>query len=389
MTVNLDIETDDLLTYRREFPILEQRTYLASHSLGAMPWASALAVREYYEHWAQDGILAWDGEWWRSIEVFCDHMAAIINATADCIVPMLNVTRAFAAIASCYEYTPERNKIVLTALEFTTSYPFWRGQERLGAEVVVVPSDDGMTVSTERIVDAIDERTLFVPTSHVYFRSGAVQDLKAIVQRCREVGAISIGDGYQTAGTVPVDVQELGVDFYVGGCHKWLCGGPGAGWMYVNPAILPDLDPRLTGWFGLASPFSYEPTTSVPDPHPTALRFLAGTPNVPAMFAAREGLRMIRQIGVPAIRARSQRLTSSVIEGALERGLSVRTPHDPELRSGMVCLNFEGAEHVCNVLIERNVIVDYRPDCGIRVSPHFYNSQGDLDRFFVELDLAR
>jgi kynureninase len=389
MTEAIKHASDDLLAYRREFPILEERTYLASHSLGAMPWASALAIREYYEHWAKDGILAWDGEWWRSIEVFCDHLGAILNAPATSIVPMLNVTRAFAAIASCYEYSPKRNKVVLTALEFTTSYPFWKGQERLGAEVVVVPSDDGMTVSTERILDAIDERTLFVPTSHVYFRSAAVQDLAAIVKKAHEVGAICIGDGYQTVGTIPVDVTELGVDFYVGGCHKWLCGGAGAGWLYVNPDLLPSLNPRLTGWFGLANPFSYEPTTNVPEHHPTALRFLAGTPNVPGMFAAREGLRLIRQIGVPAIRERSQKLTSRIIDEALSRGLTIRTPHDPELRSGMVCLDFEEAERVCETLIERNVVVDYRPDCGIRVSPHFYNSVADLDRFFVELDLAR
>ena len=280
--------------------------------------------------------------------------------------------------------------MVLTALEFTTSYPFWKAQERLGAEVVVVPSDDGMTVSTERILDAIDERApLFVPTSHVYFRSAAIQDLAAIVKKAHEVGALCIGDGYQTVGTVPVDVADLDIDFYVGGCHKWLCGGAGAGWLYVNPKLLPSLQPRLTGWFGLAKPFSYEPTTDVPEPHPTALRFLAGTPNVPGMFAAREGLRMIRQIGVEAIRARSQQQTGQIIEEALSRGLTVRTPQDPAMRSGMVCLDFEGAERVCETLIEKNVVVDYRPDCGIRVSPHFYNTNGDIDRFFVELDLAR
>jgi kynureninase len=378
-----------LAKWRSHFPILETCTYLASHSLGAVPRATAESLAEYYELWATRGILAWDGPWWHSVSEFSGLIATILNAPHGAVVPMQNATRAMAAVASCLDYSGSRNRIVMTDLEFTTSYPFWRAQERLGAQVVIVKSTDGMTVDLNQFIEAIDDRTAIVPTSHVYFRSGAIQDLKAISIAAHKHGAYVLGDGYQTVGTVPVDVLDLDVDFYVGGSHKWLCGGPGAGYLYVRSDLHEQLRPRLTGWFGLQNPFAYEPGSAEPLPADGINRFLGGTPNVPALYAAREGLKIVADIGVNAIREVSQALTAGIIERADSRGLTIRTPRSPDVRSGMVCIDFAEAEQVAEALVHAKIVVDWRPGCGIRLSPHFYNVQSDLDQFFSALDAIR
>ena len=370
---------------RDRFPILAEKTYLCSHSLGAVPASAREALIEYYDAWATLGIGAWDGPWWASVREFSAAIEGLLHAAPETVVPMQNVTRGMAAVASCLDYSGARNRIVMTALEFTTSYPFWRGQQALGAEVVVVPSDDGITVDTQRLIEAIDERTLLIPTSHVYFRSGAVQDLATVTRAAHAHGAWVLGDGYQAAGTLDVNLTALNVDFYVGGCHKWLCGGPGAGFLYVRPDLIPNLRPRMTGWFGLKDPFAYEPGTARPEPGAGISRFLGGTPNVPALYAAREGLKCVAEVGIAAIRARSRLLTWQVVEQALMRGFTVRTPLDPDVRSGMVCLDFDGAQAASERLVEAGIIVDWRPECGIRVSPHFYNEADEIDRFFEAL----
>ncbi|MFT7622336.1 MAG: kynureninase [Myxococcota bacterium] len=366
---------------RDEFPILHTSTYLCSHSLGAVPASAAEALATYHHEWATLGIRAWDGPWWAAVGAFGDSVAAIIGGAPGSVVPMQNVTRGMAAVASCFDYRGERNRVVMTDREFTTSYPFWRGQEELGAQVVVVPP--------EELLDAIDERTLLVPTSHVYFRSGEIADLAAVVKRAHEQGAYCLGDGYQAAGTVDFDVAAMDIDFYVGGSHKWLCGGPGAGFLYVKPGLAETLRPRLTGWFGLKNPFAYELGTDRPAPADGVMRFLGGTPNVPGLYAAREGIRIVSEVGLPAIRVAQRVLSERIVAGARERGFEVKTPLDPERRSGMVCLDFSGAEAATEVLVGRGIIVDYRPDCGLRVSPHFYNDVGDVEVFFEGLDSAR
>ncbi len=366
---------------RADYPILERCTYLCSHSLGAVPQSALDALSQYHEEWATLGIRAWDGPWWALVSEFSDAVAALIGGAPGSVVPMQNVTRGMAAIASCFDWRAPRNRVVMTDREFTTSYPFWRGQEALGAEVVVVPAHS--------LLDAIDSRTALVPTSHVYFRSGTVADLGAICRRARQVGARVLGDGYQALGTIGVDVAALDIDFYVGGSHKWLCGGPGAGFLYVNPALVNDLRPRLTGWFGLKNPFAYELGTARPDPADGTMRFLGGTPNIPALYAAREGIRRVAEVGLSRIRTVQTALTQHIIEGADARGLTVKTPRTPDARSGMICLDFEGAESATEALLGRDVVLDYRPDCGLRVSPHFYNTRADLDRFFEVLDSVR
>jgi len=374
--------------WRRHFPILDTCTYLASHSLGAVPNATAHSLQAYFDQWATQGILAWDGPWWQVVEDFSGLIEQILGAQAKTVVPMQNATRAMAAVASCLDYTGSRNRIVLTSMEFTTSYPFWLSQQKLGAEIVTVDSTDGISIDTQALIDAIDDRTLLVPTSHVYFRSGALQDLKSVVDAAHSRGAMVLGDGYQAVGTVPVDVQKLGIDFYVGGSHKWLCGGPGAAYLYVHPDRINTMEPRLTGWFGLQDPFAYDPERSTPQLADNVFRFLGGTPNVPALFAAKEGVSIVAQIGPEAIRARSTEQTEGIIAEADKRGIEVRTPRNPDQRSGMICLHFEHAQAITESLCEQSIVVDWRPDCGLRLSPHFYNSEADLAHFWSALDDA-
>jgi len=367
-----------LAHWRDRFPILSRGTYLASHSLGAVPDTAADALNEYFSLWATEGILAWDGPWWAAVGDFAAVVEGILGAAAGTVVPMQNVTRGLGAVASCLDYSGSRNQVLVTTAEFTTTYPFWRGQEELGAEVVVVEPD--------ALIDAITERTLIVPTSHVFFRTGALQDLGAITAAAHRHGAYVLGDGYQAVGTVPLDVTALDIDFYVGGAHKWLCGGPGAGFLYVRSDHATTLRPRLTGWFGLKNPFAYEPGSGRPDPNEGVYRFLGGTPNVPALYAAREGLKIVSEIGVPAIRDVSKQLTGFIVEQADARGLTVATPRDPDARNGMICLDFPGSKEASEALVAAGITVDWRPDCGIRVSPHFYNTVEDLERFFSALD---
>lgn len=377
---------------RERFPILKTKTYLASHSLGAVPDAAEDSLRTYFREWASEGILAWDGPWWTMIDRFGNSVAALLGAPKGTIVPMENVTRGFAAVASSLDWTLKtasgkpKNKIVLTSLEFITSYPFWQGwAEMVGARVVQVESRDGITIANEDLLAAIDEETLLIPTSHVYFRSGAVQDLKKLAARAKEAGAYLLGDGYQAAGIVPMDLVSLGVDFYVGGAHKWLCGGPGAGFLYVRADRIPELEPKFTGWFGIANPFEYEPTTRF-KPAEGIRRFMAGTPSMPALYAAISGIDTITEVGMKNVRAHSSALTERIISEADARKFEVKTPRAAELRSGMVCIDFPTAKKATEFLTRNDIIVDYRPNCGIRVSPHFYNSEADLDAFWAGID---
>lgn len=372
------------LAPRNEFPILAHKNYLASHSLGAMPAATAANLQRYAELWATQGILAWDGEWWTSISDFGDRLSRILGAAPSTIVPCLNVTVGMAIVASCLNPALQRNRVVLCDLEFTTTLPFWQSQKDL--EVVIVESPDGISVDPALLEAAIDERTCLVVSSHAYFRSGALQDVARLQTHARRQGALLLVDGYQSAGCVPVQIADF--DFFVGGCHKWLCGGPGGGFLYVRPDLISQLRPRFVGWFGLANHFAYEKSRA-PVLNEGIFRFLNGTPNVPALFAARAGLEWVEKLGLPAIREHSWQLTGWLLQQLEGRGLKVRTPHEKERRNGMLCVDFPGAKACQADLQSRDIIVDYRPDCGIRVSPHFYNQQSDLEAFLKALDAVR
>lgn len=368
---------DDLLRYRSEFPILERTTYLISNSLGAMPRAVRDHLATYAESWAVRGVRAWEEEWWELPGTVGDAIGRILGAPPGSVSVHQNVTLAQAVISSCYDFSGPRNKIVLLDLEFPSILYFYYEQRRRGAEIIVVPSDDGIHAPMDRILDAIDERTLLVPISLVLFRSAAIVDACAIVEKARRVGAHVILDVFQAAGTLPVDLTELGVEFAVGGVLKWLCGGPGVGYLYVRPDLAPKLQPSLTGWFAHANPFAFDPrpierTTS-------GYRFLTGTTQIPALYSAQPGLEIIAAAGVENIRHKSQALTSRLIAGAQRRGWRVNTPLDAAARGGTVSIDCPYPQEVARELVARNILVDFRPKAGVRMSPHFYNREDELD----------
>lgn len=372
--------------HRDAFPILADSTYLVSHSMGAAPLGARAALEAYWDEWARDGPEAWE-RWLPSIGEIADGIGAIVGAAPGSVFLGPNVSLLQATLASCLDFRGERNEVVYEALQFPSVTYVWRAWERFGAQIRIVASDDGRTVPTERILDAITERTALAALSHAYYVSGAVADIAAIQRRCRDVGALLCVDAYQTTGIYPYDVRELDLDVVTGGSHKWLCGGPGCGWIYVRPALLERFRPAVTGWMAHARPFAFEPA---PIEHARNMyRFGSGTPTIPGYVAARTGHDFIRTIGVPAIREHNVRLTELLAQGALERSFTVPTPLEPEKRTGWIGMDFEGARRVCEALVAERVFVDYRPGCGIRVSPHFYTTEEEITRFFSSLDRLR
>lgn len=367
---------DPLLEWRDEFPTLAETTYLVSHSLGAMPRRARQRLLDYADTWAERGVRAWAEGWWDMPLALGDEVGRIIGAAPGSLAMHQNVSLCQALILSCFEFGGRRNKIVYEALNFPSVMYVYEAHRALGARVVTVESDDGVTVPLERLLAAIDEETLLVPVSHVLFKSGFIQDLAAITRRAHEMGALVIADLYQSAGCVPVDVTRCDVDFATGGSVKWLCGGPGAGYLYVAPRLQGSLRPRLTGWMAHERPFAFEPG---PIRYAEgAARFLHGTPAVPALYAAQTGYQIVNQIGVERIRAKSMRQVRTIVERALAHGFNVRSPADPETRGGMVVLDLAEGEAVARELIRRGILVDYRPGAGIRLSPHFYTSDDEL-----------
>jgi len=371
-----------LESWREEFPALARSTYMVSHSLGAMPRRAQAELAEFGRLWVDKGITAWD-DWIPEMSAAAGRVGKIINAPEGTMVMATNVSQIQALLASCFEYLPGRNKVVYSELEFpTVSYVWWE-ERRRGAEVVVVPSPDGVRLGLDRFLAAIDEQTLVVPLSHVLFRSSTITEVEQIVARAKEVGAMVILDCYQSTGTVPVDVQAMGVDFACGGSVKWLCGGPGAGYLYVRPDRIGQFAPRNTGWFAHEKPFAF----TMPEQRyaQTAWRYMAGTPAIAALYQARAGAEIIAEIGVARIRANSLRMTQKIIWACDEAGYTINTPREPERRGGTICFDFPGADRVTVQLNQGGYFCDHRPGCGIRVSPHFYTTDDEVARFLAEV----
>jgi kynureninase len=354
----------ELLDYRDRFPILEHTTYLINHSLGAMPAAVEDRMRDYARAWAERGIRAWGEGWWTMPLTVGDQIARIVGAPPGTVCMHQNVSVAEAIVLSCFQESSERNRIVYERENFpSVRYVF---QARRDLDVI----------ATDDVVDAIDERTLLVPVQHVLFKSGEIQEVEAIVRRAHGAGAYVVLDAYQSAGTVPLDVTALGVDFAVGGSVKWLCGGPGAGWLYVRPDLIEGLEPAVTGWQAHARPFAFEPELEYAY---GIARFLTGTPNVPALYACTPGYDLIEEIGVGRIRENSLRQTQLLIEGAEARGFEVRSPRGPAKRGGTVTVHVRDFEAVHKELSERQILCDFRPDAGIRLGPHYFTSDEELE----------
>ncbi len=365
---------DDLLRYRSRFPVLDDTTYLISHSLGAMPQDVYQAAHDYADAWGRRSVRAWEEQWWNLAFEVADHIGAILNAPKGSVSTHLNVTLCQAVVASCFDFAGPRNGIVYSDLNFPSVMYFWNAQR--AARVHMVPTD-GVHVPLDKLLDAIDERTLLVPISHVVFRSSFLNDARAIIEKAHRVGAYVLLDVFQSAGTVPIDLQALGVDFACGGVLKWLCGGPGVAYLYVRPDLAQKLEPRLTGWFAHQHPFTFTAGPQSYSGPPT--RFLNGTTNIPALYTAGPGLKIIREIGVEKIREKSQRQTSRLIQSATSHGWRINSPLDPAQRGGTVVIDMPRAEQVCGELLKRNILVDYRPNAGVRMSPHFYTRDEELD----------
>ena len=357
-----------LESYRDRFPILEHTTYLINHSLGAMPVGAEEGLLRYAREWRERGVRAWAEGWWETSTAVGDLLGRIVGAAPGTMAMHQNVAVAQAIVLSCFEFEPPRNRIVYGEGEFPSVRYLYQAQRRRGADVEIVADEAA-------VLEAIDERTLLVPISHVLFKTGEIQDVKAIVQRAHEAGALIVLDAYQSAGSVPLDVTSLGVDFAVGGSVKWLCGGPGAGWLYVRPDLAERLEPTFTGWQAHARPFAFEPEQDYAE---GAARFLTGTPNVPALYAATAGYELVEEVGVEQIRERSLEQTALLVELLEAAGFEVLNPRDPDRRGGTVVVRTPEAEAVYRELGAREIICDFRPDAGIRLGPHFFNTNDEL-----------
>ena len=369
---------------RDRFPILHDRAYLVNHSLGAMPEAASEELALYATEWATRGVEAWSEGWWETSVTIGDEIAPIVGAPAGSIAMMQNVTVAEAVVASCFRLQEPRNRVVFSELNFPSVMYLWENAP--GVEIKLARSWDGITVPTETFLDAIDERTAVVALSHVLFKSAYVQDIAAITEHAHDMGAMVVLDCYQSAGTLPFSLTDLNVDFAVGGSVKWLCGGPGAGWLYVRPDLHATLRPGLVGWQADTEPFAFRPGgIKYAD---GIWRFLSGTPNVPAWYAARAGYRTVQEVGVETIRSASLALTQRVIDIADGLEIPLRSPRQPELRGGTVTLGLDNEQRIVAELISKGVIVDGRPGAGIRVGPHFFNNLDDLNQLEEALKAA-
>ena len=386
MDTSMETSEAAMLALRDQFPALAHSVYMISHSLGAMPKDTLTALQEFAGLWVEKSIVAWE-DWLTEAKLAAARIERVIGAKGGTVQMATNVSQIQATVASCLDFKSPRNRVVYTELNFPTVSYVWKAEERRGAEVVVVRSDDGIGVPTERLLAAIDERTLIVPISHVLFRSSFIQDAAAIVRRAHEVGAMVLLDCYQSAGTIPVDVTALGVDMACGGSVKWLCGGPGAAYLYVRPDLVSKLAPRATGWFAHRAPFAF----TMPEQQyaEDVSRFGGGTLAIAPLYQARAGAELIGRLGAAAIRKKSLRQTAHLLKRCAAAGYRVNSPTEVERRGGTVVFDFPGADKVCAELNRRKFFCDHRPGGGLRASPHFYTSDAELDRFMDEVATLR
>ncbi|MEZ5963915.1 MAG: aminotransferase class V-fold PLP-dependent enzyme [Planctomycetota bacterium] len=366
------MQADPLLRWRPEFPISERTTYLVSNSLGAMPTRARARMAAHLDQWDERGVRSWAEGWWVAHDEIARPLERILGVDANTVSMHQNVAVASQMILSCFDFSGPRRKIVLLDSEFPSLLYLYESQRARGAEIVRVPADaSGVGVDLERLLAAIDERTLLVPISHALFRSAFVQDARAVAERARQVGAFLILDVFQSVGTVPLRLAEWGVHAAVGGALKFLCGGPGNGFLYVDPGERARLRPSFTGWMAHTDPFAFARTHALRE---DGWRFLHGTPNVPAIAAGVEGVKIVAEIGVEAIRHKSVRQTALLVARAQHHGFAVHAPLDPAQRGGTVAVRVPHGYEVCQTLLAEDIVVDFRPDAGIRVAPHFYTS---------------
>ena len=377
---------DPLLEYRSQFPILDRTTYLISNSLGPMPRSVPERLAEYADDWGTLGVKAWARGWWEKPIDTGNEIAPLMNAEAGTVAMMPNVTIAQSAVVSAMNFGGDRNTVVMTELDFpSVRYAYQALCRKLGARLVTVPSEDGISIDQDRMLAAIDERTRLVSISHVLFKSAFINDADAICAHAHRMGAMLSLDAFHSVGIIPVDVQKSRVDFLTGGVLKWLCGGPGGCFLYVSPAVRDSLDPVLTGWQAHSRPFSFEGTM---DYTAGPFRWLNGTPVIPALYASAEGAKIIRKAGIDAIRKKSLRQTSRLIELADERGFRVFAPRDERKRGGTVAIDVPHGYEIAQLLLSKEILIDYRVGAGIRVAPFFFTSDDEIELVIDTIDDA-
>jgi kynureninase len=365
--------------HRYAFPTLASGIHLLSHSLGPVPRSARESMLAYCDAWenhtSED---AWATSWWALSRQVGDRIARILGAEPASVQIQPNASIGLSTVASCFDFkSSRRNKVVTTALDFPSMEYIWEGQKQLGARIDVVASPDGISVPIENILGAIDEETSLVAIAHTSYRSSYRVNARAIVEQAHAKGALVLLDVYQSAGVVPLEATNWKVDFLIGGTIKWLCGGPACGYLYVRPELQRDLQPRLTGWVAHDSPFDF---AHAPMRYARSVRrFAQGTPSIPALYSTIPGLEIVESVGVPQIVNESRRRTARIIEFAQERGWTLNTPLDQEKRGGSVMIGVRDGPQMVERLAEKHVFVDCRPSAGLRVSPHFFNTDEEVE----------
>jgi kynureninase len=374
---------DPLLRWRDEFPILGRVNYMISNSLGAMPRGVYDSLHTYGDTWASLGVGAWgkpfedNPTWWDLNGAVGNKIAPLMGAPKNSVLVHQNASIANSILFSALDFSDtQRNKVVVTDMDFPSDFYVLREWLPPHMEIHMVKTPDGIGIDTEELLNAIDERTRLVSISHVLFRSAYIMPALAIVQKAHAVGAQVVLNGYHSVGIIPVDVAAMGVDFYIGGTLKWMCGGPGGVFLYVRPDLLNTLRPKVTGWFASQQPFAFN-MTDFPL-RDDAYRLMNGTPGIASLYAIQPGVDVITEVGVKNIRAKSIRQTSLLIELADAAGYPVVSPRDTHFRAGTVTLNPPHAYAVSRELLARDIVIDYRANAGIRVAPHFYNSDDEV-----------
>lgn len=375
---------DPLLEWRAEFPILSQSTYLISNSLGAMPRGVYDKLHEYADTWATRGVRAWGEVWWELNSHVGDKIAPLMGAPQGSVLIHQNASIANSILFGALDFSDtRRNKVVICDMDFPSDVYVLRRWLPPHMTVEMVKSPDGMTIDTGQLLDAIDERTRLVSLSHVLFRSAYIMPAHAIVEKAHRVGAQVVLNGYHSVGIIPVDVTAMQVDYYIGGVLKWMCGGPGGVFMYVRSDLLTSLEPKVTGWFAHQEPFAFDVEHFAL--RQDAYRLMNGTPGVASLYSIQPGIDIIAQVGVDNIRRKSKRQTALIIELAEAARYAVNSPRDPESRAGTVTVDPPHAYEVSRELIARDIVVDFRANAGIRIAPHFYNSDAEIHHTFATI----
>jgi kynureninase len=383
LLIEQNFPVHELSAWRGEFPILSRTTYMISNSLGAMPRQTARNLAEYAEVWATRGVRGWEDRWWEMPLEVGNKIARIVGAPAGSVSMHENVTTAHLVALSSLRPTGGRRRIVCSAMDFPSMIHLYRAQQAAGFELTIVPAEDDLSIGTERLLAAIDETTTVVAFSHVLFRTAYIMDAAAIAERAAAVGAAVILDTYQSAGIVPIDLAALGVDFAVGGCLKWLCGGPGNAFLYTRPDRLRAAKPTLTGWLSREHPFAFDIEDA--EVRGDAMRMMNGTPTIPAYYAALAGLDIIHEVGLDRIRRASMQMTARLLSLVDRCGFRSAASRDPQRLAGTVAVDVPDALRVARTLKARNFMVDYRPPVGVRLSPHFYNTMDEIDAVMAEM----